>query len=351
MSMGNISVPDYEIISTPEGNKVIPIWQPPTEATPSTPTGTTTPTDDTPQWAKDLQKQLADAEAARQAEIRRRRDSAYNEAMAAFQSWGIDAAGITDMIRGWVEQDKSADAVIMEFRNSKPYHDRFTGMKALVERGQFMNEAQYIALEREFRNTMAQWDIPEEFYDEYKDFGGFIGNGVSVKEVDDRIASAKQFLDESADQSYRNALQALGVSEGAILSHLLDADRAQNAIQKQIKQAATMGAANRSGFDLDADEGSKYGAVLGEDFSRFGTDQRVALEKQFGELGRVAGNQEKLAGIERDIAFQKEDILDANLLNDEEKKTASQRRAEREKNRFGGSSGFRAGVSFGGTGI
>jgi hypothetical protein len=349
MSMGSIITPGYEIVSTPEGNKVIPIWQPPAEAPPSapptnTPT-TTTPVDPNQAYIDELRRQ----EAAR---IEAQRNNSLDEAMEMMSNWGLsDIAGVRDMVKGWIWQDKSAAYAISEFRKSKQYNDRFTGMAKLVERGQFMNEAQYIALEREFRNTMAQWDIPEEFYDEYKDFGGFIGNGVSVKEVDDRIASAKQFLDESVDQSYRKALENLGVSDGAIMAHLLDADRAQNAIQKQIKQAATMGAANRSGFDLDADEGSKYGSILGDQYNRFGTDQRVALEKQFGELGRVAGNQEKLAGIERDIAFQKEDILDANLLNDEEKMTASQRRAEREKNRFGGSSGFRAGVSFGGTGI
>ena len=128
-----------------------------------------------------------------------------------------------------------------------------------------------------------------------------------------------------------------------MMAHILDGDRAQNAIQKQIKQAATMGAANQYGFNLDLTAGDRYSQVLGEEYNSFGDDQRRALEASYAKLGVTAANDERLASIDKDSAFTRTDVLDAELLNDNDKKSASQRRGEREKNRFSGSSGFARG--------
>ena len=228
----------------------------------------------------------------------------------------------------------------MEFRKTDAYNKRFTGMAALVKRGQYMTEAEYIAQERAYRATLKSWDLPEGFYDGPEDFGGFIANGVSVKEVDDRVRSAKTFLDTATSSTYRDALRELGVSEGGLIAYLLDADRAQAVIQKEIKTAATMGAGRKYGFALDSAQGARYGAVLGDEYNALGVDQRNQLEEMYGKLGRKAENDERLAFIDKDTSFDTADILDAELLGDNEKKTASERRSLREKGRFSGSGGF-----------
>ena len=193
---------------------------------------------------------------------------------------------------------------------------------------------------------MTQWGIPTDFYDEYKDFGRFIANGVSVAEVDDRIRSAKEFLDTETPSEYRDALASMGVSTGTMMAHLLDGDRAQSAVQREVKLAATMGAANQYGFGLNAADGSRYSTVLGDQFNSFGDDQRAALEKQYSEMGAKASSDARLAFIDKSQDFTKTDILDAEILNDTTKQLASRQRGEREKNRFGGSSGFNPAISF-----
>ncbi len=352
-----VKVPTVTQVSVPGGGVgYVPTWENPAAPAPAAPPPNQPPPVNQPPpgpSAEELAQRQRDAiiaEMARQEadRLNRQRTSAWETMTSTFKSFGIDVdgTGLSQQVRDWVFSDKSEAFVMVELRKTAAYNNRFTGMADLIKRGQFMNEAQYIEMERAYRNTMTQWGIPTEFYDEYKDFGRFIANGVSVAEVDDRIRSAKEFLDTETPSDYRNALSAMGISSGTLIAHLLNGDRAQSAIQREVKQAATMGAANQFGFDLNVNEGLKYSTVLGDQFNTFGDDQRTALEKQYGELGIQASNDSRLAFIDRQDDFSKTDILDAELLNDNDKKLASQRRGEREKNRFAGKSGFTPGITF-----
>lgn len=317
----------------------------PSGANPTTqPTGNQQPVDDTPQWVKDLLAAQAAAAAEARAALERQRTSAFDTLNAMFKTWGIDmdGTGLAAQVRDWVWGDKSEDAIIMEFRKSDAYNKRFTGMADLVKRAQFMSEAEYISLERDMRNVMNSWNIPKGFYDDYTDFGRFIANGVSVKEIDDRIRSAQTFLDTGASSEYKDALRALGIDDTGLLAYVLDGDRAQSIITQQMKQTALAGAANQFGFDIDAAESDRYSSWMGQQFDSIGVDQRAALEKTLAELGTIAMNDERLASIDRE-AFQREDTLDAELMNDQSKRLASQRRALREAGRFSGSSAVTTG--------
>lgn len=280
-----------------------------------------------------------------EAEQERRRTSAFDTLNAMFKQWGIDmdGTGLAAQVRDWVWGDKSQDAIIMEFRNTKAYNDRFTGMADLIKRGQFMSEAEYIQQERSYRNVMTQWNLPTNFYDDYKDYGRFIANGVSVKELDDRIRSAKTFLDENAPAAYKQALASMyGVSEGDMLAYVLDGDRAQSLIVKQVKATAFAGAGSVAGFSLDTAEAEKYGATLGQNFDAFGADQRTQLESTLSELGIQARNDVRLGSIDQENVTM-EDTLDAEILSDTTKKLASRRRALREAGRFAGTSAVTTG--------
>lgn len=293
--------------------------------------------------AADIQRMIREeAERAAAAERERRRSNVFDEARAMLRSWGVDMDGsLTNTIRDWVWQDKSNDYILMEFRKTDAYNRRFTGMADLVGRGQFMNEAEYIAQERAYRNTMQQWDLPEGFYDSYDDFGRFIANGVSVKELDDRIQTAKAILNEDSPDEYKSALQRLyGVAEGDMLAYVIDGDKAQSLIEKRLKKVTFAGAASMGDFNLSDAELDPYVGTLGQDWNVVDAEKRAGLEKTMKELGTVADNQARLAGIDRDEDFKRSDILDSEILADQDKKLASQRRAQRERNRFAGSSAF-----------
>jgi hypothetical protein len=277
--------------------------------------------------------------------LNRQRESAYSTLYSMFKEWGIDmdGSGLAAQVKSWVFSDKSNDEIIMEFRKSDAYNKRFTGMADLIKRGQFMSEAEYIAQERAYRNVMVSWDLPKNFYDSYDDYGRFIANGVSVKELDDRIASAKTFLD-STDPNYRDALKNLyGVSDGGMLAYVLDGDKAQAVLQQQFKAATFSGSASQYDFNLTKDQAEMYGATLGDQFNRIGADQVNALKGQMASLDQVADNQESLSFIDNE-AYTRTDTLDAEILSDSSKRAASERRALREKARFSGSSATNAGT-------
>lgn len=284
--------------------------------------------------------------------LQRQRDSAYSTLTSMFKMWGIDVdgAGLASQIRSWVQQDKTDAEITMLFRQSDAYNKRFTGMADLIKRGQFMNEADYIRLESDYRNLMNGYNLPKNFYDSYDDFGRFIANGVSVKELDDRIQSAQTFLN-STDPAYRDALTRMyGVDQGGMLAYVLDGDKAQTVLTQQFKAASIAGAGANNGFNLSTADAEKYAGAYGTQFNTIGADQKTAIDRQMGDLGTVAKNQESLSYIDNE-AYAKTDTLDAELLNDATKKTASERRALREKARFSGSSAYGAGSLSRSTGV
>lgn len=292
--------------------------------------------------AADVQAMIDAALAAqKEAEDNRRRQNAFDEAQAMFRDWGVDVDGsLMNTLRDWIWQDKSNDYIMVEFRKTDAYNKRFTGMADLIKRGQFMNEAQYIEQERAYRNTMKQWELPEGFYDSYDDFGRFIANGVSVKELDDRIQSAKTILDEDTDPTYRQALRDLGAGDGDLLAYVIDGDKAQSSIQKKLRTAAFTGAARKGGFDsIAANDFDRYAATLGAEYDNITGQELAALQGRLGMAGQTADRDSFLSSIEGDDSFQKADILDAEFLGDADKMLASQKRGQRERNRFSGSSG------------
>ena len=293
--------------------------------------------------AAEIQAMIEEAaRKAREEEANRRRTNVFDEAKALFRDWGVDVDGsFTNQLRDWVWQDWSNDRILMEFRKTDTYNKRFTGMKDLIARGQFMNEAEYIVQERSYRNLMAQWELPEGFYDSYDDFGRFIANGVSVKELDDRIQTAKTILDEDADPAYRQALREMGAGDGDLLAYVIDGDRAQNAIQKKLRAAAFTGAArvNNAFNDLTASEFDKYADTLGAEYDNITGQELAELQRRVGVTGQLAERDAFLSSLEGDTDFQQADLLDAEFLGDTDKMLASQRRGEREKGRFQGVSG------------
>ena len=287
-----------------------------------------------------IAREIAAEQAAVAAESRRR--NVFDDAKAMIESWGIETSGgFMNQLRDWVWKDYSNDRVMMEFRKSATYNNRFTGMKDLAARGQFMNEQQYIALERDYRNTMAQWDLPTGFYDSYDDFGRFIANGVSVKELDDRITSAKTILDQDTDPNYKKALMQLGAGEGDLLAYVIDGDKAQSMVQKKLRTAALAGTAmGTDAFeDMNANDLDRYAAALGAEYDNISAEEMAQLQRRVGATANIAERDSFLSSLENDTTFQKADLLDAEFLGDMDKTMASQRRAERERGRFQGVSG------------
>ena len=109
-------------------------------------------------------------------------------------------------MRQWAEEDKSPDWIKINLRDTSQYKARFPAMQQLIQRGQAIDEMTYIAQERAYRAVLSANELPTGFYDSPDDYAKFIANDVSAKELEDRVLSAKTFLDANTDPAYRNAL-------------------------------------------------------------------------------------------------------------------------------------------------
>jgi hypothetical protein len=297
--------------------------------------------------AADIQKMIDDALAReRAAQLQRQRDNVFDAVSAVLAQYGIDSDGngLSALVRQWAQEDKSADWIKINLRDTTQYKARFPAMQELIKRGQAIDEMTYIAQEKAYRAVLSANELPTGFYDGPDDYARFIANDVSVKELQDRVTSAKTFLDTNTDSAYRTALsEYYGISDGQMLAWVLDGDRAQASINRTIKAAALGGAATIAGFDIDQSQAERFGATLGSDYDTFGVDQRNALQKSLNQLGQQASNDERLASIDQDQSFSTTDILEAGLLSDTGKQLASQQRNRREANRFGGRSAITQG--------
>lgn len=289
-------------------------------------------------------------EEARQAQ----RNNIFDTVAATLKQYGIDADGngLAALVRQWAQEDKSAAWITVNLRDTQQYKQRFPAMQKLIERKMAIDEATYIAQERAYNAVLKAADLPAGFYDGPEDYASLITGQVSAKELQDRIDSAKTFMDANTDPSYKAKLtQYFGISDGQMLAYVLDGERAQSIINKQIKTAAMGGAAARAGFDLDSNQAGRYAGTLGQEYDAFGTDDRTRLDTALSALGVEADTQQRLAQIDQDNAFARTDVLDAGLLGDANQKLASQTRRNREVGRFTGTSAIGRGSLSRNTGV
>jgi hypothetical protein len=255
-------------------------------------------------------------------------------------------------VEGWIGAglaDAGTDAILMKFRGTTIYANRFAGMAELIGRGQAISEAEYIGLESAYRNVMSNYGLPATYYDKPEDYARLIGAGLSVKEVEERVVAAKQAMNPLVSQELK---QYYDITDGDLTAYMLgltDEKGLQLASarnQEQIRtgaRAAQIGAAGeRAGFSMNRALSERLGGTsLGQTQDPFQMETMSRLEGTFDQARRVADRETTLAGIDRE-AFNQTDTLDA-AFGDRQKQLASERRAKRERSRFAGSSGASAG--------
>ena len=250
-----------------------------------------------------------------------------------------DTDALMSMFDNWLAEGFNNDAIMMKFRGTEIYTKRFPGMKALSDRGQAITEAEYIRLESSYRGVLSSYGLPTEFYDSPDDYGQFIANNVSPDEVDERAATGQRIL-QSADKRILAELgEYYGVTQGTALAYLLDANKAQDLIRRQVRAATIGGSGERFRFDMRRDYSERLGATsLGQTIDGMSPEAAARLDQSFATARRVADRERVLANIDRED-FADLDAVDS-MFGDLGKQLASQQRAKRERARFMGTAGI-----------
>lgn len=292
------------------------------------------------------------------------RKSAREYLDGLFKQFGFsdaDRVKLLGEVDGWITEglaDSGTDAVLMKFRGTTIYQNRFKGMAELISRGQAISEAEYIQLETSYRNVMQNYGIDKSYYDNYDDYARLIGAGLSPKEVEERVVAAKQAMNPLVAAELR---EYYNVGDGDLTAYMLgltdenglrltaarnaeqirkgeQPTRTQEEIRVAARAAQIGAAAERAGFSMDRTYAERLGSTsVGQNLDPFQMETMSRLEGTFDQARRVADRETTLAGIDNE-AFDQRDAL-AAAFGDQQKALASERRAKRERSRFSGSSG------------
>jgi hypothetical protein len=208
---------------------------------------------------------------------------------ATLASWGLGALSKT-LRQLIVRGDTNPDTLSLELSQTKEYKQRFSANEARIKNGLAeLKPAEYMALEEGYRQVLQSYGMPKGFYDSDADFSKFIGNDLSVSELQARVQVAHDQYTAAPDY-VKNLWSSYFGTKGDALAAILDPKTATAIIQDRAQQVALGGAAAQYGFNINQQRAQQFQqAGVSLDAARqayqkiqasHGTDQSIA--KRFG---------------------------------------------------------------------
>lgn len=183
-------------------------------------------------------------------------------------------------------EGESADGIMIQLRETETFRDRFPGL-ALRDAQPGMvqiSPAQYLKIERQYRDIMATAGLPPGFYDSPDDFAKFIGNDLSPDEVAQRVSMASSAVSNINPflKDQLNELYGIGVeNDGELIAYFLDPERGVSVIEQRLRiESAGLSASaiQATGQGIDAPVGRQLVA-----------DQNVQQREISQRLAPIAG--------------------------------------------------------------
>lgn len=264
------------------------------------------------------------------------RGGALEALRAMLRGYGL--GDLADALDALLRNPDYTDAqVFEELYKTDAYKRRFPAMAKLREMGLGMDEGAYIEQERAYQQVLAGSGLPQGFYDSHDDYAQWMLKGVSPSEVKKRVDAAQRIV-QSSDQGLRDAARNYyGLDSDHLTAYLLDADRAQPLIDKQVRAIETGAAGAKYGFDLSQSQAEAYAVD-----PMLSQETELSLRQKFGQARQVADIDQRLAAIDRQT-YTSEEALAAVLDEDEQAQLRSKQRALRERARFSGAAGVSTG--------
>lgn len=274
------------------------------------------------------------------------RQNAIAALTATFNNYGL-SGDISKAVTDMVQQGYTADTISLiaqDTTSTNPLavamQKRFPANKARLDAGlPPLSPAEYIAVEKSYRQVLSSNGLPTGFYDQTSDFTNFITKDISATELNNRVSLAAKAV-ANADPSYTSALQQMyGLSTGDMIAHVLDPSAALPLLQKQAAAVDVGTAAMRQGMTTSAQTAEQLAGI--------GITSSQA-EKGFSEIAQQLPGMQSLASRYEGFgpASTVEQSLQAatfNAANPNEtpaEATARLRRLQtQEVSQFGGSAG------------
>jgi hypothetical protein len=257
------------------------------------------------------------------------RKSAYDLLLSEFDRYGLGA--LVTPLKSLIEEGVSPSEFTLRLRETDAYKKRFAANAQRVAKGlRALSEAEYIGTEDQYQDVMRRYGMPESYYAKgdlgiQSGFEKFLAGDVSAVELEDRIQTAQNRVVNSNPEVSKALKQFYpGISNGDILSYVLDPTNAIENIKRKVTAAEIGGAAIQSGLQAGvarAEELGAAGITKQQAQSGFGTiagglqrgsqlasiygedpySQAIAETEVFGIAGAqdAAKQRKKITGLER----------------------------------------------------
>ena len=182
----------------------------------------------------------------------------YEDVVDFLREFGLE--GLAPVLRAAIEDDPTQfsgpfgqQAVFRTVRNTPEYRERFKGLEARQRAGlPPISEAQYIAIENDYRSVLRGNGMPQGFYDTQDDFARFIGNDIRGDELNARIQAGFRAVTEAEPGTKEELKRLYGVQDADLAAFFLDPARAQTEVIKKAEAARRATAAREQGFQIQA---------------------------------------------------------------------------------------------------
>ena len=226
-------------------------------------------------------------------EQRAERQSAYDLLYSEFKQYGLES--LISPLKGLIETGVSPSEFTIKLRETDSYKKRFAANQGRIAKGlRALSEAEYIQLEDQYQDVMRRYGLPENYYTRgdmgiQQGFEKFLAGDVSPVELEDRIQTAQNRVVNS-NPEVAKALKEFypGISNGDILSYVLDPANAIEQIKRKVTAAEIGGAAIQSGL--------KTGMTRAEELAAAGITKQQA-QQGFQTVAEVAPRGGQLAEI------------------------------------------------------
>lgn len=244
-----------------------------------------------------------------------------------FEGYGLGS--LAPKILEFVQQGYDTDTIALMLQDTSEYKTRFKANEQRRGAGMsVLSPAEYLNLERQYRQLLSSAGMPAGFWDSTDDFTTWLAGDVSPAEIQDRVQLASSAIN-SSDSHYIQTLRSYGIGDGDLAAYMLDSKRALPLIQKTVRASMVGAEASRNSLGI-TQQRAEYFADLG-----------VGGEQARGAYQTISENlptAQKLGGISGE-SFGQGDLEDELLGGSGLASAKRKRLSTQEISRFAGKSG------------
>jgi len=252
--------------------------------------------------------------------LNQQQQNAFDTLKALFHTYDLDS--LAPEILKMIQNGYDTSTIPTLLQETDAYKQRFAGNITREKNGLgVLSPAEYLSVEASYQQVLRSYGLPSGFYDQHSDFTDWIGKNVSAVELDKRAQIASDAVN-SSDPFYVQSLQQMGFSQGDMISHVLDPDRALPLLQKQI-QASQIGAeALRQGLSYDTNSALQFASQ--------GVSQNTAAQayQQIGANAATAAQLSQIYGQQYGQTDLEDELLgNSGMASQKRKQLAGQEQA------------------------